>query len=115
MLFRSKNKKLTQNSVSNAVAPDAATAPDAQKEDTQAAVPEQQTKKRAIWTPSDDSVLISYLEDCFKAGNVSDNGFKKSVWEGAAEAVNKILSEGGLKTPKSCQDHFTSVSAYTYV
>ena len=65
-----KNQKLTQNSVSNAVAPDA------QKEDTQAAVPEQQTKKRAIWTPSDDSVLISYLEDCFKAGNVSDNGFK---------------------------------------
>ena len=69
------------------------------------------TKKRAIWTSVDDSRLISYLETCTKNGNVSDNGFKKAVWEGAAEVLNNNLSQGGCKTFKSCQDRYTAVSS----
>ena len=68
------------------------------------------TKKRASWTTSDDISLITFLENCVETGNVSDNGFKKTVWEGAAEMVNKNLTTGGSKTRKSCQDRYTAVS-----
>lgn len=35
------------------------------------------TKKRAFWSASDDSKLITHLEGCVSNGNVSDNGWKK--------------------------------------
>jgi hypothetical protein len=40
-----------------------------------------------VWTDEDDAILVAVLAKQKQLGNLSDNGFKKSVWATVAAAL----------------------------
>jgi hypothetical protein len=67
---------------------------------------------KAVWTDHDDRLLINTLLDEREKGHQSDSGFKAIAYTACMEALAHSESESGgaLKTAKSCQDRWTTVS-----
>ncbi|KAF6755254.1 hypothetical protein DFP72DRAFT_1067957 [Ephemerocybe angulata] len=65
------------------------------------------TQVRCRWTDQDDEILLRVLSSEKAAGNQSESGWKKTVWNVAAAA---LAEEGIVKTPvktaDKVQDHF---------
>ncbi|KAF5325931.1 hypothetical protein D9611_000191 [Ephemerocybe angulata] len=68
------------------------------------------TQVRCRWTDQDDEILLHVLSSEKAAGNQSESGWKKTVWNAAAAA---LAEEGIVKTPvktaDKVQDHFQNL------
>jgi hypothetical protein len=62
----------------------------------------------AVWLTPDEKCLIQHLID--HQAEAGDNGnFKPKTFHSAAKEVEKIRTEGGPKTYKSCQQKYGTV------
>jgi hypothetical protein len=70
------------------------------------------SRKKALWKPADDEILVECLRQQQAAGHQSDTGFKPVAWTACVLALkdSEKRSGGGPKTAKGCKDHFGTVS-----
>ena len=61
-------------------------------------------KTRSLFSESNDILIMDHLLEAKAAGNMSDNGFKMTVWEALAEKLSNSDSSGLQRTANSCKD-----------
>jgi hypothetical protein len=67
------------------------------------------------WNNGDDDVMLRILLEEKEAGNSSDNGFKDTAWQKAADALEERRSVGGVKKKELCKTCYQGVSSPTIV
>lgn len=65
--------------------------------------PKESKKKNAKWTPGDDEQMLNELLAAKKAGEMTENGFKKKTYAAVAKKLEVIHLVGGPKTWTSCK------------
>ena len=73
------------------------------------------TKLRYYFSSSDNQIILDHLKEVKDTGDMSDNGFKSTVWEALAAKLNKDKGlSGSAKTVSSCKDRMANVSVGFY-
>ena len=75
-------------------------------------MPTKPTKERAHWTSEDEKALLFFLIDHKAEGD--SGGFTKTTWNAAAVNINKLISQGGMRTGDACKGKFRVVSPFFF-
>lgn len=75
--------------------------------------PKDSKKKNAKWTPDDDKHMLNELLVAKKAGEMTENGFKKKIYAAVAKKRKVTCLVGGPKTWSSCKTRAKMVRVHT--